>query len=228
MSENVENKCEFCNKKFVREKLFLRHVCEPKRRWLERDMQVNRYAHGAWKFYFNKHHPSTKKVEYIDFIHSPYYMSFIKFATYCINTNVINIHYFMDYLIAHKISINTWCSDENYSKFLINYLKTEDSNDATNRSLKTLKEMCADENIHIKDAFKYLNENRLCQKIYQGMISPWVLYSSDSAMDFLSRLNEDQVNIIYAYINPDIWRLKVFREKDISNHIKNVLFEHQL
>jgi hypothetical protein len=224
----ANNTCEFCNKVFVREKLFIKHLCEPKRRWLERDMQVNRYAHGAWKFYFTKHHPSTKKTDYIDFTRSPYYMAFMQFATYCLNTNVINIHYFIDYLISHKVPINLWCSDKEYSKFLIDYLKTEDVDDATNRSLGTLEEMCRDENIQIKDAFKFLNENRLCQKIYQGMISPWVLYNSDTAIDFLSRLNDDQVKIIYDYINPDIWKIKVYREKATNNKIKSTLVQHQL
>lgn len=229
MSNSVENStCEFCNKTFIRQKSFLNHVCEFKRRWLERDMKVNRNAHGAWKFYFNKHHPNTTKTEYINFIHSHYYMAFIKFSTYCINTNVINIHYYIDYLISHRVSINDWCSDKHYSKFLVQYLKTEDSDDATRRSLKTLIEMCEVENIQVKDAFKFLNENRLCQKIYQGMISPWVLYNSDTAIDFLSRLNDDQLKIVYEFINPDIWKLKVFKEKDITVKVKNTLVEHQL
>jgi hypothetical protein len=131
-------------------------------------------------------------------------------------------------LISHKVPINLWCSDKEYSKFLIDYLKTEDVDDATNRSLGTLEEMCRDENIQIKDAFKFLNENRLCQKIYQGMISPWVLYNSDTAIDFLSRLNDDQVKIIYDYINPDIWKIKVYREKATNNKIKSTLVQHQL
>lgn len=227
MNDNAVS-CEYCNKSFIKQGSFLTHLCEPKRRWMDRDMPTNRTAYSAWKYYFSKHHPNMKSIEYQDFIKNYYYNSFMKFAAYCINIKVVNIILFLDYLVSHKAPINKWCNDTHYSKFLLQYLKLEDINDAFRRSIRTIEQMCEEENIQVKDAFKYLNGNRLCQKIYQGSISPWVLYNSNSAIDFLHNLNEDQVRIIYDIINPDIWKLKLFREQDKTGHVKGLLKDYNL
>lgn len=203
-------------------------MCETKRRWSERDMQINRYAHGSWVFYYKRYHPQITKLDYMDFITNLFYLPFIKFATFCINNHVVNIHSYMEYLVSHKITVDKWAHDEFYTKFITNYLKTEDSHDAIKRSINTLEEMCKEQNIKVSDAFNYLNENKLCQKIYQGTISPWLLYNSESAMDFMNRLNDDQVKLIYDFINPDIWRLKIFREANSDNKIKSLVKEYHL
>lgn len=203
-------------------------MCDLKRRWVDKDTSTNRIAYSAWKHYFTKNHPNISSSTYNDFIKNHFYLSFMKYANYCINSKVVNVIFYLDYLVARKIPINKWCSDEHYSKFLTLYLKVEDINDAIKRSIETLKIMCDDQNIQIKDAFKYLNSNKLCQKIYQGQLSPWVLYGSDSGVNFLCSLNDDQVKIIYELVDPDIWRLKVFREKEKNTVIKESLSKYNL
>lgn len=228
MQDSVaSNHCEYCNKTFKQSKSFLTHLCEPKRRWMDRDSQTNRTAYNAWRYYFAKHHPSMS-IDYKDFTKNSFYLSFMKFATYCLNTKVIHIIFFIDFLLSHKVPIDKWCNDTHYAKFLSHYLKSENVNDAVKRTIRTLENMCEEENIEVKDSFKYLNGNRLCQKIYQGLISPWVLYTSDSAMNFLHNLNEDQVRIVYPVIDPDIWRIKIFREKDNSSQVKQILKNYVL
>ena len=39
--------CEFCNRKFVREKTLLTHICETKNRWLDKDKISNRSGFKA-------------------------------------------------------------------------------------------------------------------------------------------------------------------------------------
>ena len=58
-----------------------------------------------------------------------------------------------------------------------------------------------------------------------GKISPWLLYCSDSGVQFLETLNTDQVKIVSDYINPEQWALKFHREPDIKQRIKDTLRE---
>ena len=40
--------CEFCGRTFLRESTVLKHICEYKHRWLEKDRLGNRLAFQAW------------------------------------------------------------------------------------------------------------------------------------------------------------------------------------
>lgn len=224
----ITNQCEFCKRSFIRESTLLTHLCESKRRWNERDNQVNRFAHGAFKMYHQKNHPTKSKLEYIDFIYSPFYSAFIKFASYCLANKVINIARYIDYLVSHKVIIDSWNSDVYYTKFLIDYLKLEDAYDAVKRSIESLKILCHEQNIQVRDAFKFLNHNKLCYSVINGQISPWFLYNSTHGRAFIENLNQDQIKLIFDYINPDVWGLKLYREKDTVESIKRIIEQMDL
>ena len=58
MKEKVETelseeyRCEHCKRNFVRPANLLKHLCEQKRRWQDKDKPSNRIAYNAWlKFY---------------------------------------------------------------------------------------------------------------------------------------------------------------------------------
>ena len=74
--------CEFCNAKFARERTILSHICETKSRWLNKDQQSNRIAFQVFTIFYAKHTSSKHPKTYLEFIKSPYYMAFIKFANY--------------------------------------------------------------------------------------------------------------------------------------------------
>lgn len=227
MKEKVEtnNQCEFCKRTFIRESTMYTHLCEQKRRWNDRDKQVNRFAHNAWKLYYNKNHPSKKKTEYIDFIHNSFYSAFIRFANYCITSHVINIPRYIDYLVSHKVVIDNWNSDVHYTKFLIEYLRLEDAHDALNRSIECLTNLSKEQNILLKDVFKFVNYNVLCHYIVNGKLSAWLLYQSKEGIHFIEQLNQDQIKLIYDYINPDLWNIKFHRNSETVLKIKKYILE---
>lgn len=216
----TELQCEFCKRKFVRESSFIAHMCDKKQRWVDRGLQANRVAFNAWVHYFTTQHVATKQKTYLDFLHSPYYNAFLKFGTYCVDINAINLTRFVDWLVRDRIKIDNWCSDRVYAKYLTEYLRTEDSFDAVARTITFLSELTEAEGIELKDAFRFSNRNKLCHAIAAGKISPWALYHSASGIEFLSSLNEDQERIVIDYIDPQQWALKFNKSPEIAQEIR--------
>lgn len=215
-----ENRCEHCNRVFARPNTLLKHICEQKRRWLDKDRVSNRIGYSAWKNYFQTYHPSKKNTECQDFVKSNYFTAFVNFGTYCVDINAINPQAYSIYLLKNKVPIDSWNSDKSYTKYIIEYLKLENWHDAVKRSIETLLDITQKEGIMLSDAFRFVNTNRLCYLIASGKISPWVLYQSATGKEFLAKLDQSQTNLIFEYIDPEKWNIKFKREADSVNEVK--------
>jgi len=159
----------------------------------------------------------------MDFAKSRYYTAFVKFGHYCSDIKAINTSRYVDWLFDNNIKLHEWCSDVNYNKFLIQYLKDEDPFDAVARSVETMIDHAKEIEIQGKDCFRYANKNRIVQMIVNGKISPWILYNCESGIAFLESLDEVQQKYIYDYINPEYWLIKLKRDRGIMNEIKQIL-----
>jgi len=225
--EETNNKysCEFCNREFIRQSTVDKHICQYKHRWLEKDHHGNRIGYQSFIQFYKKNSANKKEKTYEEFIKSSYYTAFIKFGIYCVEIKAINIPRFLDWLIENQIKIDTWTSDSVYTKFLIEYLRTEDPYDAITRSVNSSMELAEDQKIHMKDILRYGNRNKICYYITLGKISPWMLYQSQSGIELLNSLDETQVKIIIDYINPELWAIKFKRLSDIVVDIKKLLID---
>jgi hypothetical protein len=221
-SDSNKFKCEFCERDFVKENTLLKHVCESKRRWQDKDKRGNQLGFQAWVQFYSKH-TSKKKKEYVDFVKSSYYSAFVKFGNYCVDAQVMNVPRYVDYLLKEKISIDLWNRDSSYTKFIIDYCKIEDPLDAIARSIETTVKLAGIENIQTKDVLRYGNINRICFEITKGKISPWMLYQSDSGLSFLEKLDNTQQKLVLEYINPEQWALKFHKQKNIISEVKELL-----
>jgi hypothetical protein len=215
--------CEFCGRSFIRESTVLKHICEYKHRWLEKDRPSNRIGFQAWIQFYKKNSASKKNKTYEEFIKSQYYAAFIKFGMYCVDANVINVSRYADWLVKNQIKIDTWNTDTNYTKFLVEYLRVEDPLDAIHRSIETCVELTIDQSILSKDVLRYANKNRVCFQITKGKISPWMLYHSESGLEFLASIDSTQQKMIMDYINPEQWAIKFKRNSDSVTQVKEIL-----
>jgi len=220
---NEESTCEFCNKTFKRFSSIVKHSCEQKRRWLDKDKQPNRIGFQTWLVFYKKNSAAKKTKTYQDFIQSAYYSAFVKFGHYCVEANVINVVKYAEWLVNNNIRLDIWNTDTNYNKFLIEFLRNEDPFDALYRSVETTMDIAKNENIKHSDIFRYSNKNRLCHKITTGKISPWMLYHSESGTKFLESLDETQVRMVLDYINPELWAIKFIKNSDFVKSIKDIL-----
>lgn len=223
-SKPAKFSCEFCNREFARERTLISHLCETKQRWLNKDIGGNRLGFQAWlQFYAKNSMSKTKNKTYAEFIRSPYYLAFVKFGTYCVDVKVINLSMYVDWLLKNAIKLDVWATDSIYNRFLCEYLRIEDAFDAIHRSVKYCIDLAEKDNIQPNDVLRYVNPNRICHAVTLGKISPWLLYCSDSGIQFIETLNQDHVNIINDYINPQQWALKFHREPDVTRKIRDTL-----
>jgi hypothetical protein len=220
---NVVHSCEFCKRSFVREKTLLTHICETKNRWLDREKHGNRIGYQSFVQFYKKHTAAKKAKTYEDFIKSPYYIAFVKFANYCIGVNCINVSRYVDWLLRENIKIDNWSTDTNYKKYLIDYLRVEDPLDAIHRSIEFAIEQAEKDRIQAHDILRFGNVNKICYAVTVGKISPWMLYHSNSGSKFLETLNPDHVNMLLDYIEPEKWALKFHREPEVVKQIKEIL-----
>jgi hypothetical protein len=217
--------CEFCGRTFLRESTVFNHICETKRRWQDKDKHGNRIGFQSWLQFYTKNTATKKKRDYMDFVKSSYYLAFVKFGIYCSEVNVINVSRYIDWLLNNKIKIDIWTSDTNYTKFLVSYLREEDSMDAVARSIETMIDLASIDKIPAKDVLRYGNRNKICYAITTGKISPWVLYHSDSGKKFLDELDATQIKMILDYINPELWAIKFKRSAETVQQVKGLLNE---
>jgi hypothetical protein len=218
-----EFSCEFCNRSFQRETTMIKHLCENKRRWQDKEQPGNRIGFQSWLNFYTKNTGTKKKKTYTDFTKSAYYIAFVKFGHYCVDIKCINVSRYADWLLKNQIKIDSWCSDKNYTSFLIEYLRTEDHMDAIARSIETTIDMSKDAGIATKDCLRYANKNRIAYAITTGKISPWMLYQSESGVEFLSNLDESQQKMIIDYINPEQWAIKFRRNNEMVTQVKELL-----
>lgn len=218
----TDHSCEFCGRSFIRENTMLKHICETKRRWQDREKHGNRIGYNAWVQFYSKHSRKSKK-DYMDFAKSAYYTAFVKFGNYCVEAQVINPSRYCDWLLKEKISIDNWNRDTNYNKFVIDFLKTEDPLDAIARSIDTCINLTKQEKIQSKDLFRYGNKNKICFEIIKGKISPWMLYHSQSGLNFLENIDVTQQKMIFDYINPEQWAIKFKKTTSVVNEVKELL-----
>lgn len=216
-------KCDFCGRSFVRETTMVKHLCENKRRWQDKDKRGNQIGFQSWLRFYAKNTANKKKKTYEDFVKSAYYLAFVRFGNYCLDAHVLNVDRYADWLLKEKISVDNWIKDSNYTKFIIEYCKTEDPLDAIARSIETTIKLAESDKIQTKDVFRYGNKNKICFEIVKGKISPWMLYQSDSGQQFLGSLDVTQQKMILDYINPEQWAIKFKRQSNIIGQIKELL-----
>ena len=200
--------CGYCDKTFSRESSIEVHMCEPKRRRLQRDDRGVQLGLQAYVRFYETMQGSAKNKTFDDFETSSYYRAFVKFGHYCVNTRVINPERFMAWLLKQQKKIDKWCSDQIYTEYLANYLTLEAVDDALARAMEYGLDWAEKTNNPAHDCLRYGNANAICHAITAGRISPWVIYSSESGQKFLSELSSDQVTMIWIYIDSDVWQKK--------------------
>lgn len=202
-------KCQFCNKGFMRESSLAAHLCETKRRHQQKDEIGVRLGFQAWLRFYELTQGSAKLKNYDDFVDSPFYTAFIKFGRHLHSIRAIKPQAFIDWVIKNNKKLDQWCRDSFYEEYLKEYLFRENVQDALERAISEIGEWAAENASEINHFFLYVSENRLTSMIVNGRISPWVIYCCDSGIESLARLNQEQIAMIYSYINPEIWQKKL-------------------
>lgn len=203
--------CKYCNKLFQKESTLAAHLCEQKRRWNQENEVGVQLGFQAYLKFYEMTQGSAKLKTYANFVESPYYSAFVKFGRHLVNIRAVNANSFTQYLLKNNKKLDHWCKDALYQEWLMQYMKKESVQDAIERALKEMQEY-ADTNTELVNSFSNYfrlgNSNRICYHISNGRISPWVIFNCASGVEWVSTLNQEQLQIVMPWIDPDFWQQK--------------------
>lgn len=207
-------KCEYCKKSFKRENTIAVHMCEQKRRALSaKDPQVivgyqsyifwNKIAMGAKV-------PKT----YDQFSTSSYYAAFVKFGGYVRSVRDINHEDYIKWLTLNRVKLIDWCKDSVYKQYLKDASKKESVDRAVERFILLADKWAETHDSHWQDYWKSASINLIISHISTGKISPWILYASDQAQNFLDSVPAEILQDVVNTIDPEFWirKMKLYPE----------------
>lgn len=215
--------CDYCKKTFVRESSIEVHMCEPKRRRLNKDDPGVRLGFLAYIKFYEMAQGSAKLKTYDDFCDSSYYLAFTKFGRYCVDIKAINPTQFMNWLLKNQKKIDRWTSDRFYTEYLMWYLTIEAVDDALARAMEYSIDWAEKQGNPSQDCVRYGNPNAICYAITTGRLSPWVIYNSESGQKFLAEANQEQLAMVWPYINTDVWHKKFTDYPADQEYAKDIL-----
>jgi hypothetical protein len=208
MDSNL-NKCTYCGKTFTRERTLQVHMCEPKRRHLQKNEKWVQNAFMVFQRFYQIHQHGQKEKTYDDFCRSAYYNAFVKFGRFMMHINPLYPEKYIDYVILSKIKLDHWARDDLYEAYLIETLKAEPVESALQRSIATMMDWSAEQNAQWADYFRLVNTNRAVQHIQQGKISPWLLLGCKAGKNLLQSLNDEQLQMVARFIAPEFWTQRI-------------------
>ena len=204
----TDHTCRYCNKTFQRENSLAVHVCEAKRRHQERDEVGVQIGLQSYLRFFEITQGSAKLKTFDDFAQSPYYRAFVKYGRYCVAIRAINVARFTEWLLKHNKKIDHWCRDSVYTEYLTEHIRHESMTDALARAMEQAIAWAEETGNPDRDYLRYGNANAICYAITTGRISAWILYNCDSGQQFLASLNQEQIAMIWPWIDADFWQRK--------------------
>jgi hypothetical protein len=195
----------------MKDKTLVAHMCERKRRALQRDekrvqagfMAFNRF----WQLTQNAKQPKT----YDNFADSSYYNAFVKFGSFINNVNPLYPTKFVDYVIKSGVKLDHWCRDELYERYLFDMLKTEPVESAVQRTLQNMMEWGDANNANYAHYFNYVSLNKAVHDILNGKISFWMILNSDPGKTMIGNMSDEQLMMIAPVFDVPFW-MKKFKQ----------------
>jgi hypothetical protein len=210
----------------MKDKTLVAHMCERKRRALQRDEKRVQAGYMAFNRFWQLTQNAKKLKSYDNFADSSYYNAFVKFGSFINNVSPLYPDKFIDYVIKSGTKLDHWCRDALYEKYLYEVIKTEPVESAVQRSLQTMMEWGDEQGAEFAHYFNYASLNRAVHDIKNGKISCWVLLNTVSGKDMLSKMSDDQLNMIAPAFDLPYW-IKRFKDlpadvalvKEICNEV---------
>lgn len=203
--------CVHCGKKFSHSRTLISHMCERKRRALQKDEKRVQAGYMVFNRFWQLTQNATALKSYDDFANSNYYNAFVKFGSFINNVNPIYPSKFIDFVIKSGVKLDHWCRDELYEKYLYEMLKVEPVDSAIQRTLQTMIEWGDEHNAEFAHYFNYVSLNKGVHDLLNGRISPWIVLNCNSGKLMISKMSDEQLSMIAPVFDVKFW-LKKFKE----------------
>jgi len=200
--------CVHCSKSFMQEKTLYAHMCENKRRAMQKDEKRVQAGLLVFNRFFRLTQNAKKDKTYEDFTKSPYYNAFVKFGSFICNVNPLYPDKFIDYVIKSGVKLDHWASDSLYDKYLYDIIKTEPVESAVQRTVNHMMDWGDTSGAQFNHYFNYVNINRSVQDIRNGKITPWILLNTKTGKELLSKYSDEQLELIAPALDIPYWSRK--------------------
>ncbi len=220
--------CEYCKKSYVKESTLLAHMCEPKRRWLQKDEKRVTLGFYAFQRFYTLSAGHKKDKTYEEFVKSSFYNAFVKFGSFVNNVRPLYPDKYIDYVVTSNVKLDHWCRDEMYEKYAIELIRKEGVETALERSINTMAEWSKEKNSSYNHYFLYASTNRITWNIKDGKISPWLVLNCNSGKKVLNELNDEQLGMLNNVLDPQHWALRFKRQPKDVELVKRIVEEAKL
>jgi hypothetical protein len=217
--------CQHCKKAFKREKTLMVHLCEQKRRWINRDAKYVRLGFLAYNRFYTLTQGSKKDKAYDHFCKSSYYTAFTKFGRHILEINAIDPEKFVDFVINNSVKLDKWCSDSVYETYIRELNKKETAERAVERGILLMQQWSRENDRPYNVFFREISKPRLIHWIKSGRISPWIIFNCDSGSTAMAGLNDQELNLVNEYLEPTFWTKKFNTRSDDVSFVQMVLTE---
>ena len=197
-------------------------MCEPKRRWLQKDekrVQVGFYAFQ--RFYkLSAGHKNEKTYE--DFVKSSFYNAFVKFGSFVNNVRPLYPDKYVDYVVTSNVKLDHWCREEMYEKYANELIRKEGVETALERSIDTMVKWAEEKSSQYNHYFLYASTNKITWDIKDGKISPWLVLNCKTGKEALGKFNDEQLNMLTVVLDPKHWAIRFKRQPKDVQLVKDV------
>jgi hypothetical protein len=223
-----DSTCQYCGKKFLKPSTMFTHVCEQKRRHLQKDEKSVRIGFDAFNRFFKLNQNLKGDKTYEEFSKSPYYNSFVKFGSYVNNVDPLYPDSYINWVIKSGVKLDHWAKDSLYEKYVLELIHTEPVDVALDRTINHMLTWAKNNDSQWNHYFNYVNVNRSTFDIKDGKISPWLLLNCASGKRLLSKMDDIQLESVSNIINPVVWVKKFQNQTEDLNIVKMVVKQAKL
>ena len=221
--------CPYCGVGYTREKTLIAHMCEPKRRHLQKDEKRVQLGYLTFNRFYKLCQKATENKTYEQFCKSPYYNAFVKFGSFVNNVRPLYPEKYIDYVVTSGVKLDHWCREEMYEKYAIELIRKEGVETALERSIMTMMEWADEQdNATWNHYFYYVSLNRAVWHLKDGKISPWLVLNCKSGKEMLGKFNNEQLEMIYHVMDPQHWAMRFKRNPKDVELVKDVVKESKL
>jgi hypothetical protein len=204
------------------------HMCEKKRRALQKDEKRVRLGLYAFQRFYKLSAGTKKEKTYEDFCASPYYNAFVKFGSFLNNVKPLYPEKYIDYVVTSGVKLDHWARDSLYEKYVLDFILKEDVHTALERSINTMVEWSKDKSAPWNHYFYHVSTNKAVWDIKDGKVSPWLILNCKTGKELLSKFNDEQLEMVYHVINPEHWALRFKRLPNDVQLVKDIAKESNL
>jgi hypothetical protein len=195
----------------MQEKTLVAHMCERKRRALQKDEKRVQAGFFAYNRFWQLTQNAKKLKTYDSFADSSYYNAFVKFGSFINNVSPLYPDKFIDYVIKSGVKLDSWCRDSLYEQYLYETIKNEPVESAVQRSLQTMMEWADQHSANFAHYFDYVSLNKAVHDIRNGHISPWVILNTANGQTMVKNMSDEQLDMIAPAFDVPFW-LRKFKD----------------